>query len=67
MMNTLANHDILPHDGKRISSDRLLSALQTYLKLSPTASSLLVNTAMKLGTFDEATQTQLLDLSDLAK
>jgi hypothetical protein len=35
MLNTLANHGFLPHDGKRITQNETVSALNSALNFSP--------------------------------
>ncbi len=37
MLNTLANHGVLPRDGKRITKEALSTALEDYVLLDSTA------------------------------
>ncbi|KAJ5917229.1 hypothetical protein N7466_010783 [Penicillium verhagenii] len=47
-LNTLANHDILPHDGKRITYKQLSSAIQHAYNLAPTLADQLTASAAVL-------------------
>jgi hypothetical protein len=47
MLNTLANHNILPHSGRKISKQKLMDALSGYLLLDAGVSSFLADQALK--------------------
>lgn len=46
MMNTLANHDFLPHDGKDITQDALTDALSAALNFNASLSALMFEMAI---------------------
>jgi hypothetical protein len=63
-LNTLANHALLNHNGKRISKAKLVSVLVNIMKLSENFASILADTAMKLG-YQEEDGTDYFDLDAL--
>jgi hypothetical protein len=65
MLNTLANHGILPHSGRKISKQMLLDALSGYLLLDAGVSSFLADQALKASY--EVDGVQYFDLDALQK
>ncbi|GKZ29165.1 hypothetical protein AbraIFM66950_003326 [Aspergillus brasiliensis] len=63
MLNTLANHGLLPHNGKNISEDTLVSVLNQTLNLADNLSEVLFEAAMVTVEDPNATTFSLSDLS----
>jgi len=62
MLNTLANHEFLPHDGKAISEARVIHALGTALNITAELSSFLFSHAITTSPTPNATTFTLEDL-----
>ncbi|KAI1497450.1 Chloroperoxidase [Biscogniauxia marginata] len=62
MLNALANHGVLPHDGKDITLDTIISALQSALNVEPALSTFLHEQAIKTNPTPNATTFSLNDL-----
>ncbi|KAI1633809.1 Chloroperoxidase [Biscogniauxia mediterranea] len=62
MLNTLANHGILPHDGKDITINKTIDALGSALNIDSELSSLLHRQAIKTNPTPNATTFSLNDL-----
>jgi hypothetical protein len=62
MLNTLANHNFLPHDGKAITLDRVRYALGTALNMSQEFSDFLFSEAITTSPETNATTFSLHDL-----
>ncbi|PYI07359.1 Cloroperoxidase [Aspergillus sclerotiicarbonarius CBS 121057] len=63
MLNTLANHGFLPHDGRDISEDRIVSVLNNSLNLDDELSQSLFEAALTTNPDPNATTFSLNDLS----
>ena len=46
MMNTLANHGFLPHDGRNITKDNAITALRTGLNFDTTLAGIMWDEAV---------------------
>lgn len=55
MMNTLANHNFLPHDGRNITRDKLIRALGEALNFHPSLASLMFDMAIVVNPEPNAT------------
>ena len=62
MLNTLANHGFLPHDGKDITEERTIAALWTALNINATLSQFLFANAITTNPTPNATTFSLDDL-----
>jgi hypothetical protein len=62
MLNTLANHGFLPHDGKVITENRTINALQTALNIDPVLAEFLFQKALTTNPTPNATTFDLDDL-----
>jgi hypothetical protein len=62
MLNSLANHGILPHSGKDITSDDLVSALGSTLNVEESLALYLFNQALSTNSALNATTFSLSDL-----
>jgi hypothetical protein len=65
MLNSLANHGVLPHSGRQISKDTLVSVLTEFMLLDQGVSSFLADQALQLGY--EIDGTHYFDLDGLQK
>jgi hypothetical protein len=63
MLNTLANHGFLPHDGKDITVDKTISALSTALNFDADLGKFLFDFAVTTNPDANATTFSLDDLS----
>jgi len=63
MLNTLANHGFLPHDGKNIDRNRTLYALNTGLNMTEELASFLFDFAVGTNPTPNATTWSLDNLS----
>lgn len=63
MLNTLANHGILPHDGKDITEEQTVSALYTALNINQSLGVFLFEHALTTNPTPNATTFSLDDLS----
>ena len=63
MLNTLANHGFLPHDGKDITEDRIVMVLNNSLNLDEELSQFLFKEALTTNPDPNATTFSLNDLS----
>lgn len=64
MLNALANHGLLPHDGKDISSDVLVNALGTALNVEQSLALYLFQQAITTNSDANATTFSLTDLNN---
>lgn len=64
MLNSLANHGFLPHDGKDISQDVTISALSAALNVDQTLGKFLYDQAVTTNPTANATTFSLSDLSN---
>lgn len=55
MLNTLANHGFLPHSGKNITEDIVISALYRSLNVNASLSEFLFNNAIRTNPVPNAT------------
>lgn len=55
MLNTLANHGFLPHDGKVITENRTINTLQTVLNIDPSLGEFLFQKALTTNPAPNAT------------
>lgn len=62
MLNTLANHGFLPHDGKAITQERTAYALKTALNITEDLSAFLFKFALTTSPTPNATTFTLEDL-----
>jgi hypothetical protein len=46
MMNTLANHGFLPHDGKNLTKDVVVNALSTALNFNTSLATIMFEQAL---------------------
>jgi hypothetical protein len=46
MMNTLANHAFLPHDGRNLTRENVVGALTTALNFDPTVANIMFEQAL---------------------
>ncbi|RAL01429.1 peroxidase family protein [Aspergillus ibericus CBS 121593] len=63
MLNTLANHGFLPHDGKDLTEDRVVAVLNNSLNLADELSQFLFQEALTTNPDPDATTFSLNDLS----
>ena len=63
MLNTLANHGFLPHDGKDLSENVTINALETVLNIDPVLGTFLFRKALTTNPVANATTFSLDDLS----
>ncbi|PWY91289.1 Cloroperoxidase [Aspergillus sclerotioniger CBS 115572] len=63
MLNTLANHGFLPHDGKDITEDRIVAVLNNSLNIAEDLSQFLFKEALTTNPDPNATTFSLSDLS----
>ena len=63
MLNTLANHGYLPHDGKDISEERVIFALGTALNIDKELSQFLFKEALTTNPEKNATTFSLDNLN----
>ena len=66
MLNTLANHNILPRSGRRITREILNAAISGYLKLDGSVANFLSSQALDGVGYDEAGQ-RYFDLDGLQR
>lgn len=64
MLNSLANHGFLPHDGKDISRDVTIAALSDALNVDPSLGKFLHDKAVTTNPVLNATTFSLNDLSN---
>jgi hypothetical protein len=55
MLNTLANHEFLPHDGREFTLDRVVYALKTGLNISEEIGEMLFKQALATNPAENAT------------
>jgi hypothetical protein len=72
MLNALANHHILPHDGRKISKETVIQVLHDAINLDPKVANVFASVALKVNPdnkafpFTAGQNTETFDLDQLA-